>query len=445
MADSLPAGPYRTLQAAQGPPIPYYIVTFDKNGRCDSPQTRAHLVEHARGYSDIFLFSHGWNNDWATATGRYESFIDGFMKMRQAQNVAAPPGYKPLLVGIFWPSAVLVAGSEQAPAIAGSGADPAMDAAVADERAAVREIADRLAAADVERFYDLAQRDALTSEEALELARILRPIYQEGEDELSSAAPTAEEMVAGWRAASPPPEAEGDPEDFGTANASTTGGPEAAGFFGKIRDLGRNAIRGTTVWMMKDRAGTVGAKGVGPLLSDLLDKSPARIHLIGHSYGGKVVLSALCAPDHLSRKVDSVLLLQPAVSHLCFADSVPVRNVPGGYRAALDRVEQPIFTTFSRRDAPLTKAFHLSVVRPSDLGEIKIAAAGDPPNWFAALGGFGPRRAGEKLIDMVLPPTAYQLDGTTRIYGLRGDDTISGHGDISNPSTWWALHSMLRS
>lgn len=443
MPDRLPAGPYRTLNAADGTEVPYYIVTFDKEGRCDSPRTRDHLVGQAGRFTDIFVFSHGWNNDWKAATERYESFINGFMKMRQTEGLVAPAGYAPLLVGIFWPSAVLVADDEEAPQIAASGSDAAMDRAVADERAAVSEIADRLTGQAVERFYELAQRDALSSDEALELARILQPIYEDGEAELASQAPTPEEMVAGWRASSPPPGDEGDPEDFGTATP-TGGGPEAAGFLGKIKDLGRNAIRGTTVWMMKDRAGTVGAKGVGPLLSDLLDTSGARVHLIGHSYGGKVVLSALCAPDHLSRKVHSVLLLQPAVSHLCFADKVPVRDVPGGYRSALERVERPIFTTFSRQDAPLTKTFHLAVVRPSDLGEMKIAAAGEPPNWFAALGGFGPRRAGERLIDMRMPPSAYELDDTTRIYGLRGDTTISGHGDISNPSTWWALHSIMR-
>jgi pimeloyl-ACP methyl ester carboxylesterase len=441
MPDALPVGPYRTLNGPGGLQIPYYIITFDKEGRCTSPQTRAHLLAHAGDRTDIFLFSHGWNNDWTVATKRYQSFIEGFMQMRQAQGLPTPPGYAPLLVGIFWPSAVLVADDEQGPQIAGG--DAATDAAVADERAAVAEIAERLPAGSVERFYELAQREALTADEALELARILLPIYKDGESELSSGAPTAEELVAGWRAASTDPDGDADPEDFGTATSTAGGGPQAAGFLGTIRDLGRNAIRGTTVWMMKDRAGRVGARGVSPLLVDLLQGSTARVHLIGHSYGGKVVLSALCAPASLPRKAHSMLLLQPAVSHLCFADTVPVRNVPGGYRSALQRVERPILTTFSRKDVPLTKAFHLAVVRPSDLGEIKIAAAGDPPNWFAALGGFGPRRAGEKLIDMRLPPSAYTLDPATHIYGLRGDATISGHGDISNPSTWWALHTLV--
>ena len=118
MAESLPVGPYRTLHAADGIEVPYYIVTFDKEGRCDSPQTRAHLVARAGNYTDIFVFSHGWNNDWKAATARYESFIGGFMEMRSSQGLAAPPGYAPLLVGIFWPSAILVADDEQAPQIA---------------------------------------------------------------------------------------------------------------------------------------------------------------------------------------------------------------------------------------------------------------------------------------------------------------------------------------
>jgi hypothetical protein len=347
---------------------------------------------------------------------------------------------------VFWPSAVLVADDEQAPAIAASDPRAATDRAVAEERAAVSEIAARLRPKDVERFYALAQLEKPSEAEALELAKILRPVYAEGDDELSSKAPSAKAMVASWKAAAAAAAASAaseDADDFGTVDGSASR-PQAAGLLSGLRDVVRNAIRGTTVWLMKDRAGTVGAKGVGPLLVDLLGATTARLHLIGHSFGAKVLLSAVCGPKTLPRKVHSMLLLQPAVSHLCFAEKVPVREVPGGYRAALDRVERPILSTFSAHDVPLTQIFHLAVVRPADLGEMRIATAGEPPNWFAALGGYGPRRAGEELIDIRVPPVAYSFDPATRIYGLRGDATISGHGDISNPSTWWALHMAIR-
>lgn len=407
--------------------------------------TRQHLLDNAGGYSDIYVFSHGWNNDWATATKRYESFINGFMKLRASQGMPTPDGYRPLLVGIFWPSAVLVHDDENAPTIA-AGGNPAVDLSVELEQDAIAEIASELPPENVEEFYALIQRDALDDEQLLRLAQLVQPVLAGGQDEISAAPPTAGDLVAAWKNMTPSAqEAEEDPNDFGTVGPGGANvAPAAAGWFDKLLDLPRNAIRGTTVWMMKDRAGVVGSMGVAPLLVDLLTRSQARLHLLGHSFGAKVVLSALCAPANLPRKVHSALLLQPAVSHLCFAASLPGSAGSGGYRKALDRVQRPILSTFSREDVPLTRTFHLALVRESDLGELGIAAAGAPPSRFAALGGFGPRGAAEVLIDMALPPHSYQLEESKRLYGLRGDNTISGHGDISNLSTWWALHELVR-
>jgi pimeloyl-ACP methyl ester carboxylesterase len=76
-------------------------------------------------------------------------------------------------------------------------------------------------------------------------------------------------------------------------------------------------IRLASVYQMKDRAGRVGASGVRELLEDLLAKNEtARLHLLGHSYGAKVLLSALATATLMpGRKAHSMLLLQPAVSH----------------------------------------------------------------------------------------------------------------------------------
>ena len=50
----------------------------------------------------------------------------------------------------------------------------------------------------------------------------------------------------------------------------------------------------------------------------------------------------------------SLLLLQGAVSPLCFARNVLGDGQPGGYRATFERVDQPILATFSPHDFPLT-------------------------------------------------------------------------------------------
>lgn len=444
MAHRLPPGPYRRLHLDDGTEIPYYIIPFDKRGLCDGPETRRHLLASVKegSYSDIFLFSHGWNNDWTVATKRYEEFIEGFMNLRRKLNLPMPANYRPLLVGIFWPSTALVFGEgETGPQIAA--ADPAMvDQGIAEERLEIRELAEELPPVQAQRFYELTQRPSLNETEALELAGIAKVFYRDKNEELLQQTPiTEKEIVSLWAAATP--ETEEDLNDFGIAGGGPAAGPQAAGFGDLVKKLDpRNIVRTLTVYQMKDRAGTVGAQGVGPLLRELLAAGNARLHLIGHSYGGKVVLSATSYGDELPRKVESMLLLQPAVNHLCFAETVPGSDKPGGYRPALARVKKPILTTFSAHDFPLTKTFHLALRRQDDLGEVKIAAAGDPPSKYAALGGFGPRKAGEQLIEIQDAGQPYQLGGGGRVIGLRGTRTIKGHGDISNASTWWALYSL---
>ena len=208
----------------------------------------------------------------------------------------------------------------------------------------------------------------------------------------------------------------------------------------------RDILRAVTLLKMKDRAGVVGAKGVGPLLAELLAANDAaRLHLLGHSYGCRVVLAALCAQP-LSRPVNSALLLQPAVSCLCFAGSVLDTGRPGGFRSALERVEHPILTTFSERDLPLRNFFHLAVRRPGDIGEVGGSRDLEAiPDVHAALGGYGPVGCAGDCDDIVMPgpSVAYTLPPGAKVVGLNGTAHISGHGDISNEATWWALYTQV--
>jgi pimeloyl-ACP methyl ester carboxylesterase len=207
-----------------------------------------------------------------------------------------------------------------------------------------------------------------------------------------------------------------------------------------------------TVWRMKDRAGTVGAQGVGPLLCDALEATKGAqtsFHLVGHSYGAKVMLSALAHPTALQRPVSSLLLLQPAVSNRCFAADADGNGHPGGYHGVFERVRLPIVTTFSQHDFPLRQTFHLAVRRKSDIGEQRIAAG--EPSPFAALGGYGPSDSGGiGAAARVLPirdvgsPYEELDERDLELIALDGSRTIDGHGDISNPSTWWALYEQAR-
>jgi hypothetical protein len=162
------------------------------------------------------------------------------------------------------------------------------------------------------------------------------------------------------------------------------------------------------------------------------------------------MLSAL-TKGPMSRKVQSLLLLQPAVSHLSFAATVPGRAGPGGYRGVLDQVAGAIYSTFSEHDVPLHTIYHNALLRDADLGDLRIAAkitaAGNPPNRYAALGGYGPRGADEILIEPIPAPgekMPASVNGK-RLVGIDGSqgNRIDGHGGVANPHTTWALRIQL--
>lgn len=437
MTNRLPPGPYRRVTVDGQFQTPFYIIPFDKRGLCVGPETRQHLIDSIRtgDFSDIFLFSHGWNNVWTVAVKRYEDFISGFSAMRRDRGLPMPNGWKPLLVGTFWPSTALVfTEEEKGPQIA-AGRPQAVDDAVGEERREIEELGEQLDDAQARDFYRLTQKPRLDAGEARRLAEIATVFFSTRDDELGlETAVSADELLEIWRRA---PAMQDDLADLIAAPR-----PDAAGFLGILDP--REIVRTATVLLMKDRAGVVGGTGVHALLKDMLEAGNARVHTIGHSYGAKVLLSATCAGP-LPRKLHSTLLLQPALSHLAFAATVPSTTHPGGYHPALDRVRRPILATYSRHDFPLTKLFHLAVRRSSDLGEARIAAAGEPPSKYAALGGFGPRHSGERLIEIRDAPSAYQLDDAVRLYGIDSSRTIGGHGDISNGSTWWALYNLISS
>src|SRR5688572_30067028 len=326
-----PIGPLHII----GRDNPMYVLPYDKHGSSTAPQT----LEHARatlrsgGFTDVFLFSHGWNNDWATATERYRHFAEGL-----AAQGPADPQRRALLLGIFWPSTLLVAPWERSPAMAGDLADPAQE-----------ELAGELEPAAAARLRELSAAP-LADEEAAELAQLLAPVADPAV--LTAAAQAIAEVEAATAG-----------DDWGTVTGAPAG-PAAAGVLAKLDP--RNLIRAASVWQMKDRAGRIGTTAVAPLLHDALAGSAAHVHCVGHSFGAKVMLSAVAAREPV-RRAYSLLLLQPAVNHLCFA-------AQGGYRPVLGRTTRPVFTTYSAHDIALTRFFHLAVRRQADRYEPRIAA-----------------------------------------------------------------------
>jgi hypothetical protein len=450
VSDTVIIGPVRTVAGPGGTEAPFYVVPFDKRGVCVGPQTRDLLIEEARRATDIFVFSHGWNNVWASALQHYDAFIAEFLRLRTESSPTPARDYRPLLAGVFWPSTALVAPDEQGPDIAGGNGDDGMAPELLD-------LAGELGEDDAAALYRELDRPRLNHEQALAVARLLTPVLQRSPDDLGVASVSPEDLVEAWQAA---PSLAAKPA---VAASTAAGGfiedeepvpqqatvqetetePRAAGLLDALNP--RNIVRLTTVLLMKDRAGTVGASGVADLLARLRAAGPdARIHLIGHSYGCRLLLSALCHPaDGRSVTVDSTLLLQPAVSCYCFAPTgaIPGMAGPGGYHDAPQRCRGPVVCTYSANDLPLTRFFHWAARRRADLGEAQIA--GQPPSRYAALGGYGPQGVSATQLNAVEAPTPYTFGGRG-IVGLRSDAIIKGHGDVTSRATAWMLLNQVR-
>jgi hypothetical protein len=449
--------PYQRFASATGG-IDWFMLPFDKRGRCIGPQTRAHLVGRAAdpAITDVFVFSHGWNNDWNDSTKRYRDFIEGYFAHREVAGLPLGRPLRPLLIGVYWPSTALVFGSERGMKIAADGGPDTRRARDVEEFGAeIGTLAEEVDEHDVERLYALAEKDALSTAEGEELARILAPALGTANDEVPDepASGGATAIVEAWREL---PSFDGtagaDAEDPAAIAArlddwgleETSGELEGAGL-GKLDP--RQIVRLTTVRVMKDRAGVVGSFGLGSFVAELLASSEAsrpRVHLVGHSYGAKVSLSAICHPRELSRPVDSLLLLQPAVSHRCFArDELGT----GGYVDAPEaRVDLPILSTFSKHDIPLRRFFHFAARRAVDRDELRTAAG--ELSRYAALGGYGPHgvAGGSPHLEALQPGPnhAYDLgDSAHVVYGIDASATIDGHGDIDNASTHWALDNLV--
>jgi hypothetical protein len=457
-------GPFKSLRLGGNSSIPLYILPFDKHGNCLGPRTYDALVRDLQrdSYTHVFVCSHGWNNTFDEALTRYESFVTGYHAHGQTHHLLQPDPYRPVVVGISWPSIDLILPGEKPPRIAGIPDSPDAEDAVAR---AVVELAGEMPADSAARFTELAGEDSLSRQDAGALAGILAAIFPTDGDELDEPTPpaTAETVMDIWddlRQAGfgTAPDRPDGPESFrapivdqptgergDASEPASPAGPAAAGIPGLKFDP-RDILRAVTVCKMKDRAGVVGSAGIGPLLSELLTATPARFHLTGHSYGCRVMLSAL-STDNLPRRTDSLLLLQPAVNYLCFAEQIPKRGKPGGFRPALRQVRQPVLSTFSARDAALHRFFHWAVRRRGDLGEARIATLGQVPSLYCALGGWGPGGLTDDEateISLTAYPERYDLlAAPVRVYGVRSDAGIRGHSDVVNDFTFWALYNQV--
>src|SRR5688572_15553198 len=98
------------FQSIPGTDQRFALISFDDKGRerTDDPDggvfsrtVHTHVAQTQP--SHIFFFVHGWKGDFPAAIDQYNQWI-GAMWKREAERVAMGPGFRPLFIGLHWPS-----------------------------------------------------------------------------------------------------------------------------------------------------------------------------------------------------------------------------------------------------------------------------------------------------------------------------------------------------
>jgi DNA/RNA endonuclease G (NUC1) len=412
----------------------YYLIAYDENGkeRTDHPAGLiSRLVDGAvtdPAVTDVMLFSHGWQGDVPAAREQYTGWLRAMSAndADQARARLVRPGFKPVLVGIHWPS--LAWGDENlspasfafdaAAGPAGEGSTAAAIEAFAGRLGDTPEVRERVRT-PLRRVFELAAAQADPNLPALpsELVDAYRQLD------------AAIGLGAQDLGADPGSDREGfDPDgiyqsvlaDTGAGRASDAGPMAFGGWLSKDSLLA--PLRALTFWKMKDRARKIGENAVHPLLVRLQQATAGRdvrFHLVGHSFGCLVVTAAVAGPNatgNLPQPVQSLTLLQGALSLWSYAGSISqVGGRPGFYHdmIAQHRVSGAIVTTRSKFDTAVGKWYPWAarVARAVDF------AAGELPK-YGGLGAFGIQGSDLPIVDLTMLPTS-------GVYTL-------AHGSISN-------------
>ena len=422
--------------------LSYTEVEFDKKGAIRQSQqvTDAGDLIAREDTTDAIVLTHGWNNDAAAARALYRGIMASVDDVRS--TVARARGRRFVVLGMLWPS-ILWAPSEGAGEGAGAGLD--------DE-------ADRLRELIEEQIEQRSRREALIAliprletsasarAEFVELLRAKLPAGAVDDADPDSApealksadAETLFEAAGGGPALSGMDAPGGGAAGLGAGDVGAESGGAAGFSLAGLLGAARSLVNVTTYYTMKERAGVVGAKGIARLLEQLHETAPAtRLHLVGHSFGGRAVTAAA---DATTAPVSSVSLLQAAYSHYGMAKGWDGADADGVFARVPEKVAGPIVVTFTRNDKAVGVAYPIASRIARQVG-VGLGDAGDK------YGGIGRNGA---LKTPASTPVGALLDvggdyafRPGRVSSLDADRFITGHSDIAGRQVAYAVLSAV--
>lgn len=446
--------------------LPFWELTFDADGDPDGAQRDAFLAEvRPRGVTDVIVFAHGWNNDRRIANELYARFF-GLLAPQLPAATRGTVG----LVGVVWPS--LRWSDEPIPDFAadGSGAEGGGAASVTardtvtaagptldDATLAGLRTAFPTATAPLEEMARLLAGPptdaALTAFHGClaEFARLTSPSPDDASSDTAGADDGEGDPATTLPAGGPRMLLDDPATLFDRYRAALVaegvslngGGGGAAGLgdvLGGLLHGAKEALRAATYWQMKTRAGVVGRAGLGPLLGQL--PPGVRAHLVGHSFGARLVSYALAGLPAGPSPVAAVTLLQGAFSQFAFARPLPFDAGRDGALAGTPaRVGGPLVACFSSHDGANARFYPLA----SFAAQEDSAGAVDPSSRWGAIGANGARGVGAALEDVrpvggrygFAPGAVLNIDASEVV--VNGRPPTGAHSDIVHAQLTWVV------
>lgn len=204
--------------------------------------------------------------------------------------------------------------------------------------------------------------------------------------------------------------------------------------FGSIEDGIDAVLNLSTYYEMKGRAGAVG-KGLVPVLAAVRAARPElRLHLAGHSFGARVMASALANCEAFP--VSSVTLIQGAFSQFGFAKQWDGVH-DGLFRPGLfgGRLKGPVVVTHSRHDHMVGLAYELASRMAGDQPDTTgMAGHAHVHDEYGAIGSHGALSTPESVWGTMLPVqgAGYAFPAGA-ISNLDGNAYIPNHYYVMTP------------
>ena len=431
--------------------FPYFEVQFTKQGEPFDHRETAAALDAVRGgtIDELFVISHGWNNDVAEARSLYRAF---FSQVRRALDAGGAPGLagrRIAALSVLWP-AKRFADEDLIPgggASLGGGLDRAVQRQLDDLKGTFDQ-PDEAVLEQAKQLVPDLKRSPQAQREFVNLIRSVLPRPHDSTDDASDLffnLPGDEVL----RLLEPPILPVGGPGGGGGGalgiglmeeGTAPAGGAAGIGdFFGGITAAARRLLNYATYYQMKERAGKIGMRGGHALLRQIKTANPdLRVHLVGHSFGGRLVTAAaLGPPGSPSVAPASMTLLQAAFSHNGFALEFDGRR-NGFFRnvVAKGRIAGPIVITHTVNDRAVGIAYPIA----SRIARQDASDLGDEDDVYGGIGRNGALHTPEAEPGELLDVGGRYAFAPGKLYNLRADALISGHSDVTGAAV---VHAVL--